>query len=459
MPFKWTGTTGGPVKRMQSMSTEQAAKCIRSDVFLAPQRQILRQNLFPMPTLRADGRLEMLPVGYDEESKIFTQEPLDYLDMSLEKAKAVLDDKIKEFEFGDDGRSKAVHLAAWFTVYCLAMLSPRAVAPMFVYNANQSGAGKSLLAKMILLSIFGSADPTVFENKGEELRKVLDTEALAGAPYIFYDNVTVSLRHPLIDMWVTTPTWKGRIMGTQDKFSVNKQSVIFVTVNMAETSRDIGRRALFVDLFVHDVELESRIFTRILNDNFFMKQEVRQEIASALWTIVKAWDASGRPPQDKKLKPTFEEWSKIVPPVVASMGAGDCMAVPENIDPDTEKRDMRILIREMYRDFLAEAKGGTRTFELQDLINISAHQKLFANKLDGSWKHPDGEEPYFETKIGASVSMGKIFAQYQGQRFTIKSSEELKIVRSDSSGLYDHINVQFGRRGEDRHRRFVLSLA
>src|ERR1017187_2253679 len=64
-------THGDPVDVLTSMSANEARSVLRADSFRFPLRKLQRVNSVRLPAMRANGRIELLPEGYDAESEIF----------------------------------------------------------------------------------------------------------------------------------------------------------------------------------------------------------------------------------------------------------------------------------------------------------------------------------------------------------------------------------------------------
>ena len=451
------------VKVRQSMKKEIAIDTIASHAFLDQQREIWRVNSAPMPVIRPDGRLELLPMGYDYSSQILTMpSKFEYRVMPIEEARQFFVNLTKDFPMQDrdpvTGLSPAlaVHMAAFLTPFCLAMLPRVALIPMFIYSANKPSSGKSLMVKMILYCLFGRASAIPFGKDEEELGKKLDTEALANSPYIFFDNVKRPLASQYLDMWGTQATWKNRRMGGQTGFDVDKQGVVYISSNHAETDRDSTRRALRCDLFIEEADSGGRKFDRILSDSFLGREDVRQDMLSALWSIVVHWDAQGRPVGQRSL-PSFEEWSSLVCGIVTCAGFGDPL---QNRDAsnagDTDTSDMRALVTLMAHqlqmkkaraeaessDEESEASPATTNekwneFKFDEVITLCQDNDLFVKRIDGKTK-----EGVFELTRPSRIQMGKLFQKESGQIWTIEGVGR----------------VRFGRKGSKNWRSFFVDI-
>jgi hypothetical protein len=106
--------------------------------------------------MRENGTIELLRSGYDRESLTLTLPQCDY-DTALPTlpAKTVINELLSEFPFADDGRSKAVTIAAMVGLFCAGFFGTGIPRPVFVYLANAEGAGKTLCAKVAITPTHG----------------------------------------------------------------------------------------------------------------------------------------------------------------------------------------------------------------------------------------------------------------------------------------------------------------
>ena len=181
------------------------------DSHKAPQfrqqlREVERVHHALQPVIRSNGDVELLPPGYDRESKILTVgRDLEYdTRLPLDKAKEFLIRLFRDFPFADKERSLAVALAAMLTVYGLSMLPPKTIVPAFKFGGNQPGLGKGLLAQIAIGDRLLGFVPTGVSPKDEtEMRKLLFATAREGRLVVFFDNVTGRLASPSLESFLT----------------------------------------------------------------------------------------------------------------------------------------------------------------------------------------------------------------------------------------------------------------
>lgn len=377
---KWDKATGQLEKC--TLGVEAARGVLKADHFRVKLPKLVAVNLVKQPVKRRDGRVELLPQGYDAESMVYTMEGgIDYPeDMPVEEAVAFLRSLFGTFPWGDDGRSLSVHIAAGLTLYCQNMLPPGTLTPMFIYNANMGGSGKSLLVSVFLWALFGQAENMSIVEGHDEFKKELDTAAQALSPYVFFDDQDGFLENRLLNSWLTSRNWAGRILGSAKKFSMRKRAVTFLTGNMVSLSQFLARRSVVADLFSKQT-LQDRTLpaeTILITDEWMEAEENRKKVLAALWALVRfsyvprdvkmigAGDVEetlsicGRidetwrrvRPQNRPLD-SFETWSNIIPQIVVDAEFADPLERPDLPDAgDKGGREMDKLMKAIIKEHL-----------------------------------------------------------------------------------------------------------
>ena len=77
-----------------------------------------------LPAIRENGRIELLPEGYDEATRTLTISAATYPDdMPFASGIETIQDLFSEFQFADGSRSKAVSIAALVSLYAAQLVS------------------------------------------------------------------------------------------------------------------------------------------------------------------------------------------------------------------------------------------------------------------------------------------------------------------------------------------------
>jgi hypothetical protein len=483
--FHWNAKANGGQgdwdKVPKTMNKETAAACLESDWFIDQQRPIRRVNFVRMPILRKDGRIELLPYGYDAESRIFTvasdikideNMPLDTpKDGTKRGARDIINDLVREFPFGDYkedtaanreagvvglSRSKAVHVANMVSLFAAGLLHELVYRLHFCYVANAQRSGKTLLAKTAIVPIFGPAKATPKPESEDDLRKRLTTAAQVAAPYLFLDDLDGLLRSQSLNAFMTAPTWTDRKMGSHDELVATKETVVIITGNNLSLSTDIANRTLRCNLYTEEFDAQTRTIERVIDEEYLARPGVRGEILSALWAFIREWDRAGRP-KGKRVLRGFEQWCEVFGGVVINAGFGDPIEPPPSDDfsGDQEAADMMTLVQALVADMerlrnvedLADGKKPEslkkKEFTFEELVEAAQANDCFSWMMSGTTKKDDEGDEYIVLDQRSKSALGKLFAaKYGGRKFRLKDGRV----------------VQFGKRGRNRHRKYSVEI-
>jgi hypothetical protein len=311
--------TGEQILRVRmTLPLDTARLVMNSPQFLAEIREIEHLDSIPLPVRRASGKIEMLPAGYDGASRTFTLNPCDYAGLACEDGAKFLRELLAEFCFTEPERSLSVAISAMVTLFARRLLPTLAHRPAFIYTANAAGGGKTLLADCAIAPIFGSSPRTPFPRREEELEKLLLAEIMCASECLLFDNLKGRVDSPSVENLLTSHVFRGRILNQSKTYEGENHLVMFFTGNGVKISEDLARRALFAELFQPEARSQDRQFKRQLSVGWLV--EHRAEVLAALWQLVRAWDAAGRP-KGSRTHASFPEWAAILPALTA-VGVG-----------------------------------------------------------------------------------------------------------------------------------------
>ena len=451
---------GKPFNVSRSMPGDVADATLASWQFFAEMPNVTRLNTVPKPVYRASGSMELLEDGFDKESGTLTfKAESPYKIVSLLEATDYIRNLLKEFPFSDwkevpladeDGggvlrqsRGMAIQLASMLSQFVDQLVPAHATRMGFIWNANTPRSGKTLLAKIAIIASSGTVAIQSWNAKDEELKKVLDAEVLRASSYIFFDNIRGHIASQVLEGFVTAAHWTGRVLGQSKMFTAENTVTLFLTGNDCTVSADMAYRCLVGDLFVEEANAGDRSIKEVIGDSWLVKWENRHAILSALWSIVRHWDAAGRPPPKATLRAGFEEWSMVIGGIVEFAGFGNCFEeITLDMAGDTETADMRALVKHLY----SLMQEGESQIELtfQRMVNLCHEQGLFDWLLDG--KMDDDNDYVLNPK-----SNGK-FAKVV-HRFAPLKERGRRVFR-----LALDLRVGLHVDGKHRHRRYVLSI-
>jgi hypothetical protein len=358
---------GEVMKLVRTMSDDTARTVLVSPQFLGRLRRVEFFNPCRLPVMRGNGRIELLPPGYDREALTYTHEAApEVMPMETEKAKAVIAELLEEFAFADDGgRSHAVAIAAMLTVFASRLLPKGALRPCFIYMGNAEGCGKTLLARLACVP-YAAADVRGAPATEEELEKVLLSAVIGGRKVLLLDNLKGHLNSAKLEGFLTAPRYTGRILGLSKEFSGDVDTTVLLTGNRLTITADLRRRTLFVELFMRELRAENRHFNRILDDAAV--NEKRPQVLSALWQLIRAWDDAKRPKASRE-NTSFPRWCETIAGIVEHAGYG-CPTAPAEIEGagDTDTADIAKL---------GEALELRRRYEFSEIVKLAEAAGLF----------------------------------------------------------------------------------
>lgn len=308
----------------RSLKADEATAIVSSPQFLDGLRVIKRVNNCRAPIMRKNGNIELLPEGYDEESKTMTISTVDFSeDMEIETACKIIDRLFDNCNFDNRyqrDRSKAVAVSAMLTLFAPTLLPEHSLRPCFIVEANASGAGKSILISLIAIPTIGYAAATTIPKTSEEMHKVLITTLRAGKQALFLDNVKGRIDCDALEAFISAPFYSGRLLGGNVTFNGQNDTTVFISVNNAHVTPDLDRRSLFINLHMKNQRAVDQDFggRKIEHQKLV---DSRPIILAALWSLVKYWDENGRKPGSVK-NSAFTSWASIIAGIVETAGFG-----------------------------------------------------------------------------------------------------------------------------------------
>ena len=393
--------SGQSLSTKHTMNEDTARSVIVSPQFLEQLPKVERFNPCPMPCMRADGKIELLPIGLDVESLTYTADPgFEIKSMTLAEAKGKLDNILGEFPWPkDEGRSKAVQIAAMLTVFASGIMPPGSPKPVFLFVANAEGSGKTTLA-LLCGAPYKNISVEAAPSDDSEWQKKLVSVVIEDRKIILLDNVKGHLNSSSLEAYTTSTHFTGRILGASKHFTGETGATVLITGNGITITPDMRRRALFVELFMTELHAEDRVFQRTLDPVAIAQQ--RHDILNALWTLASEWDKAGRPIGAHQ-NSSFSRWCATIAGIVEFAGYG-CPTVRADIDGmgDTDTTDLAKLVDQMK---------SVEVYEFSDMVSFAENAGLFEHILSG--RNRDDE-----LTASARSKMGKLLKTFNGRRVT-----------------------------------------
>jgi len=323
----------------------------------------------------------------------------------------------------------------------------------FIYTANASRSGKSLLAKMAIAPITGQAAGLTLTKDEQSLNNRIDSMLLSGQGCLFFDNVKGYIESHTIEALMTLPYWQGRLFQTQRIFTVKNETTVFISGNNATVSADINGRFVYIELFSETSDPNERKHTRELDDAWLMQPGNRADILSALWAMVRHWDVAGRPPAATHIA-GFKAWCDVVGGIVCSVGElskgaiGNPLVQPDlSSAGDKESKHLRRLVEAMLEGTIVD----NLEFTPAEVSEIAMTNGLF---------------DWFMPELPEGKTVDDVLKQPERVRFAkllvAKSGEEPRGIRYllnhwDEAGHTEQQLWRFSYRGSGRSRRYTLA--
>jgi hypothetical protein len=392
----WAGRGDGKYLERTTITEETCRAVLASPQFLRALRPLERVHEVRQPVLRPDNKLELLPIGYDEQYGVWTWGLVEFDEaLPLMEAVKVLKGWMEEFPWPEDSADlcRAVVYASMLGVFCDTLLDSMDQRPMFIYTANAPGSGKTLLARLAIAPVFGPVKITPPPDKkgGDEIMKSLLAIAQAGDPYVLFDNWRGIVQNTALEGFVTANVFGGRILGTPKNFKVKKQCLVFITGNDAIVNEDNRRRSLFVELFMKEARAEDRKITNEFAEKHILAR--RGEILAALWALVRHWDAKDRP-RASKTHGSFPEWGHVIGGMVEAAG-GVCPLERVKLMSGGDT------VLDEFDALVASAGAFKDHWEPHELLGRARSMGLFAWFLSDSEPTADKEARYERAKFAS----------------------------------------------------------
>lgn len=433
---------------LESISQQHAAKVLKSDIALeyaAPLRGVVPVRLPVWSTDPATGkrRIRLAPEGYDPETQIYTCNLLPYnedFSIAPERAMRALRTLLGDFPWADvtDGSRtfEASREVSCFITYMVGQYARLLMGrqPIVIFNANQPGSGKTLLASLGLAPMQGA--PTIISAPKEEteINKTLFTALASGANYALLDDIP-SLTSNYINQYGTAPSISGRLLGTNTLLHVENTMQIIATGNNLVTTPDVERRTVMIDLFSPWEATEKR-HTQTLTMATINRPAWRREMLELLWCWVRSWSDAGMPEYYKgEQKASFEDYVRIAGNIARH--AGFCHAWEKRSTTgaggDTAGAYIQSVIREAASlacsDWPENPGHNTCVYTVQELLEVADGLGI----TDAVTSAKDKEK---------TRSFGARLARYKGRYFTDRSGRAF----------------EFGRRRDQDRTRYIITF-
>ena len=292
-------------------------------ILVSPQfteclNRILHINTVRLPVIRLNGKVELLPEGYDPETATLTDAQVDYReDMPFADAIAVIRDLFSEFQFADGKRSLSVAASCLLGLYCKQLSRFGELRPSFTIIKNAEGAGATTCAACAIVPVLGSLPTGVRSGEEEELRKHITSTIRCGRSVLFLDNLKGHLNSSALECFVSASKWEDRLLGSSEVVAWPNDVTVVITGNGLTVSPDWRRRTLFIELHLSQERAEDKVFARPISVPVLIG--LRPSILAACWSLIRHWDDVGRPGPTRSHS-AFPAWASTIGGIVEAAG-------------------------------------------------------------------------------------------------------------------------------------------
>ena len=302
--------------------------------------------------------------------------------------------------------------------------------PAVVFNGNQPGLGKSILAQIIAILRDGRPTETATYNPNdEEFEKRLGSIVRRGATTIIIDNAkTGGPRHPRIESAclersITDPILSFRLLGYSKEIRAENSHIFCITANSAELGPDLVSRSVSVALH-YEGNPKRRAFAMPDPEGYAVDH--RMELLGELLGLVERWKVAGRPNGEAPTRFNKKGWGAIVGGILQVAGYPDFLANADTaaLDMDETRREFAELIA-----ILGEMEAVERS--AAELAAIAIQRGFLRSELKDC------------TPRAAATRMGIIASRFVGEPFALSSQRSAILRRSaDRNGSTYHVEVQ-----------------
>lgn len=448
-----TKSRNGDACVMPSAPTEQFAKMVANRGFWPGIRPL--EGIIEAPTLRPDGSIIQEP-GYDAATGLFFRPNATFpqvpehptKDEARESANR-LADLVADFPFASEP-----HRLAWLAA-CLTVVVRFAVegpCPLFLFDANTSGSGKTKLCDIISIIASGRDMPrSGYSSREEEMAKQILSVALGGFRFVLFDNLQTgdSLGGAALDRALTAMSVNDRLLGSSKMSGeIPLYVVFFATGNNLGIKGDGLRRIVPCRLDSPEERPEERSDFKIKDILAHVREHRAALVVDAL-TVVRAYVVAGRPACD--LPPMdYAAWCGLVRNAVFwATGTDPCETRKERIAED-EQADMRAAVITSWENLCrGEGRDAMTVSEAIKALNDSPESYGPLREIFFGW-----------SKDGITFSprvIGNRFAKIRGQvsRFltteaAIRKTLEFSLYLGNKKWSVKTLGGSGGSGGSDR---------
>jgi hypothetical protein len=283
------------------------------------------RGITEVPIIKDDGTILDTP-GYDKQSRLLyipqpgltvPSVPTYPTQADVEEAREYVWQFFAEFCY--ESQPDAAHAFGALLTTVTRNMYP--LCPMHLVDGVKPGTGKTLWVQALAYIASGRVVASSAVPQDEtEWQKTLLSYVLAGTSFLSLDNIRGLLSSAQLEAFLTSPSWSGRILGTNQTPELIQRSLIVGSGNNLEIGGDLPRRCVRIRLTTGNSQPWMQTgfeFSPLLKH----LQAHRGQIICALLTLVRSWIVAGKPvPASVPTLGTFDGWSETIGGILAHSG-------------------------------------------------------------------------------------------------------------------------------------------
>lgn len=383
------------------------------------------RGIVSTPVFRPDGTL-LQKAGYDHQLHVIYEPgqvrpdpiPLEPSRQQCEEALADLCYVLIDFPFEEPDLAAAVWLSAIFTKLLRFAFSGNI--PLLAASAGMASSGKGKLPDTAAIITEGAeAEKRNYTGDDAEDERVIGSTVADEVPVAVLDNIKrgIALASAAFEMYLTTPKFATRRIGTSENIRVEKGSwtdtLWWATGNDLTTSGDMARRVLRIAINDKTGKPEERAVAEADLEGYCKTN--RKRLLTAALTLLSGFFAARRKGWAVELPPfaSFEAWS-IVRHAVVWCGLPDPFLARGKVSEDAVRADFGFTVehlRKVLRDKPMHMK------RIVDILRADAEKTMASRLYDEVWSFfiDRGVKLDGRDVSGASSALGRFLKDYNGQ--------------------------------------------
>jgi hypothetical protein len=294
-----------------------------------PQLPPLRR-LVHSPILSPSGRIVDQP-GYDAETATWRVPgvqmpavPMTPTTAEVAAARALLNEWVVDFPFvGDPDRANLLALA--LLPYVRDVID--GPTPLHVIEKPTPGTGATCLLKVIAFLASGTDPYMMVEGRDDdEWRKRITSTLLLTPAFVVLDNLRRRLDSAALSSVLTSTRWEDRRLGASENIRLDVTCAWVATGNNPAVSSEIARRIVSIRMDAKVEKPWERPDSAFLHPDLLgWTVDNRGRLLAAVFTLLQAWVAAGRP-KGKESIGSYESYCAVIGGILDTAGISGFLA-------------------------------------------------------------------------------------------------------------------------------------